>query len=363
VARLLFSQAFPKMPIFKGSGYKIGLQRLSTGNRNWLLDTIGVGQKTAMSAALIRLPRYAFESNLHKLIAILGFGDDRQFIQIDFQAVQYYIPCAILAIVAKIKWWESLGKKWEFINFQQNPASRYFQRMDFCAVLGWELEEKFSRHPDSDDFVPIARVPPIYQDVAPVATRLASCIDPCKGEAFRLLEYASSEAILNARQHAGGQGFVSGQYSPTKEIARMGVADCGIGIRNSFKFNLSPHYRDGMSELEALLLALRPEVSSTSHLRNMYGRSPNRGVGLSMMRELMSQTLGFMSLISGDSWWCQEGRKSPRAGVLPYGKRFAGTVCGVAFRRDQIDNWFDMLKQARIALGLQPPENMDRLFL
>ena len=165
-----------------------------------------------MPSAIIRLPRYAFESNLHKLIAVLSAADEAESIRIDFGAVQYYIPCAILSIVAKIKTWDSLGKEWEFVNFEQNPVSRYFQRMDFCTVLGWELRERFSRHSESGDFVPIMKVSPHAHDVDVIATRLAECIDPDQGETFRLLQFASGEAILNARQHSWRDGFVSGQY-------------------------------------------------------------------------------------------------------------------------------------------------------
>jgi len=316
-----------------------------------------------MSSAFIQLPRWAFECNLHKLIAVLGSADEAESIRIDFGAVQYYIPCAILSIVAKIKTWDSLHKKWEFINFEQNPVSRYFQRMEFCSVLGWELKEEFSRRLGSEDFVPIARVPSLEQDVAGISTRLASCIEPAQGELFRLLQFSSSEIILNAKQHAAGEGFVSGQYAPAKRLARIGVADCGIGIRNSFKYNDSRHYRPEMSELDALLLALQPRVSSTNHRPSMYGHSANFGVGLSMMRQLMAQSLGFMVLISGDSWWYQESQKSPQYGAFPGHLRFDGTICGVAFQRDQIDNYPLMLKAARIALGLQEPDDLDNIFI
>jgi hypothetical protein len=53
-------------------------------------------------------------------------------------------------------------------------------------------------------------------------------------------------------------------------------------------------------------MALKPEVSSTTHLRTNYGHSPNTGVGLSMMKELTALSLGEMALISGDTWWYQK---------------------------------------------------------
>ncbi|MEO6053339.1 MAG: hypothetical protein ABIP97_04935, partial [Chthoniobacterales bacterium] len=201
------------------------------------------------------------------------------------------------------------------------------------------------------------------QDVAPVASRVAGCVDPCRGEAFRLLEFASSEAILNARQHSGGAGFVSAQYAPKKELARIGVADCGIGIRASFQRNESPFYKKGMTELDALLLALKPEVSSTTHLRTAYGSSPNKGVGLSMMLNLMSQSLGYMCLISGEAWWYKEGQDQAKYGVFRNGKRFEGTICAIAFQRGQIDNYFEMLERARNELKLKSDKPVGNIFI
>jgi hypothetical protein len=42
--------------------------------------------------------------------------------------------------------------------------------------------------------------------------------------------------------------------------------------------------------------------------------------------------------------------------------RFDGTICGVAFQRHQIDNYLSMLKAARIALGLQEPDDLGKSF-
>lgn len=304
-----------------------------------------------------------FENNLRSLLDVLALGDHADRIDLDFQSVRYYVPGGIVAVVAKIKRWQMNGKEWRFTNYEENENFGYFQRMDVCNILGLNLRENFSRHSGSEDFVPVVRVPPSDQDVGPIASKLSACVDPNRGDTFSLLQFVTSEAVLNARQHSGGEGFVSAQFAKSKETARIGVADCGIGILESFRSNESPFYKQGMTEEQALLLALKPEVSSTTHLKTPYGHSPNRGVGLSMMRELMALSLGAMTLVSGNSWWFQSAQRAPMFGTFKHGRRFDGTVLAVAFLRSQIEDYFEMLKQARLKLGLQVPDDVGKIFL
>lgn len=315
-----------------------------------------------MASIRISLPRLAFEANLRQLVEQMGQADGCCSVEIDFSRVEYYIPAAIVAVIAKLKWWETQGTAWQLVNYDQNPVFTYFQRMNFCTILGVDIPENFSRHDPQDNFVPIIAVPAADHDVAPVASRVAACVDPSRGEPFKLLEFASSEVILNARQHSGGPGFTSAQYGPKREIARIGVADAGVGIIESFRRNRSPHYVDGMGDLDGIHLAIRPEISSTTHLPTAYGHSPNRGVGLSMMRELVAQSFGYMSMISGRAWWYQDGSEEPVSGLLAHGRSFQGTICAIAFQRPQIADHVEMLRRARIGIGLQTDDNMDSLF-
>lgn len=84
-----------------------------------------------------------------------------------------------------------------------------------------------------------------------------------------------------------------------------------------------------MSDTEAIELAILPNVSSTADVRTPYGKSPNLGIGLSMLRELVRQTFGHMVVLSGTGWWMQDGRSPSRRGRLPGGGKFAGTVCSI----------------------------------
>ena len=173
---------------------------------------------------------------------------------------------------------------------------------------------------------------------------------------------ASGEAMLNCKQHSRGRGFVAAQYAQKRDLARIAVGDCGRGILASFRENDSPHYREGMTDKDSLALALRPYVSSTTHLRSPYTLgSPNFGVGLHMLRSLMTASHGYMFLASGESWFYQDGTESALIGKLKRGCEFKGTICSVAFQRGQIDDYQRMLSDARATLPLRINEQVARL--
>ena len=82
-----------------------------------------------------------------------------------------------------------------------------------------------------------------------------------------------------------------------------------------------------------------------------------------MVRELMQESLGHMLLISGRSWWWQDGKKAQTMGGFSNDRAFDGTVCAVAFQRAQIHNYGEMLKAAKDALGLTACKTPDNLFI
>ena len=314
----------------------------------------------------MRLPKYVFEDNLPHLLAMLAGGDrDRaQALPIDFASVTYYIPAAIVAIIAQLRRWQAEQRPFELVNYRENPAFRYFQRMDFFARLGFDLPEDFHRHAEVGQFVPVREIGLTEPDPQIVATDCARCIVDAQThqDAFHLIQYSAGEVILNCRQHSEAVGYVSAQYSPRQDLLRLGIADAGIGILESFARSHSPHYRAGMTDEDGLALALRPRVSSKTHLPTLYGRPPNVGVGLSMLSALCEETMGEMFLASGCSWWHKSGHRPPVAGTLRNALSFGGTVCSIGFKRREVDSYLRMLAQARVQLGLQPAMPLDTLF-
>src|SRR5438874_487331 len=126
-----------------------------------------------------------------------------------------------------------------------------------------ELRVDFSR---VTYFIPVA--------IAALVARIDLALR--RGQAF---VPAGLEHCENLRQHAGQRGFVCAQYSQKQDRARIGIADSGIGIYESFRQSSSPRYREGMDDLQTIELAMAPWSSSRAHLKGAYGESANKGVG------------------------------------------------------------------------------------
>jgi hypothetical protein len=312
---------------------------------------------------VLTLPKWVFEEHLLHLVAKLAQADSQANPVVDFGQVKYYIPAGIVAVASRLRKWSDQGKKFSLEGLE-NPVMQYFHRMNFFASMGLNIPESFQRH-ESANFVPLNEVSEKSGKTEELAVAMAKCISPNQepDDIFRIIEYASSEIILNCKQHSKGVGFISAQYAQKHDFARIAIADNGIGILESFKSTESPHYRPGMTDASAIQLSIQPEVSSKTHLKHPYGHSPNRGVGLSMLQQLVHQTFGFMIVVSGRGVLFQDGRKPPIIRTLPEDANFTGTLCSAAFKRKEVDNYGQMLKEARIALGLQPPEDTAKLFV
>lgn len=311
-----------------------------------------------MNRAVI-LPTYVMDFDLPKLLASLSLPSATTSVDIDFQRIKYYVPAAVVAVMAAIRHWRDSGKDVAFVNWEECEAVRYLQRMDFFSTLGLDIPETFQRHDSGGDFLPIREIKARTAfPVEDTAVEFARCIAPKHADLKSLLQYATSELMLNCIQHADGNGYVAAQYAPKYDMARIGIADCGIGMLESFRVSNSSFYSEGMTDADAIRKALAPEVSSKTHLPN----SPNRGVGLTIVRQLMERSMGRMVIASGRSWWYQDGSRRSVVGDFPPRIYIQGTLCSAGFQRDQIHMFYEMMREVRISLGLQTDDTFHDLF-
>lgn len=317
---------------------------------------------------VIRLPAVVYEQNLARLLSTLArHSEDGQPLVLDFGAVRYWMPAAIVALCAMIDSWVDQGREVAFQNHETCEAFQYLQRIDFFQHLGWEFPEKFTRHNPGTSFVAIEKVElgnVGFHD--PIAGKVASVIagtTDSHDEIFQLIQFSVGEIVANVRQHAGRHGFISGQYVERRGWARIGIADCGVGILESFRQNESPHYRKGMTHLHALEKAMQPWVSSRKHLRiGPYGESPNRGIGLKMILRMCMEAGGQMLVVSGDAFFHQAGSGKPTLELLPGEATLPGTVVSILFDRGQIGTFQELLRSARDAVSLTSEHDDTNLF-
>lgn len=309
----------------------------------------------------ISLPSYAYEQDLPGLLDRLGAGDAADKIMVDFSRVTFWTPGALVALLAKLHTWDAQKKDLTLDLTNKCPAFRYLQRINFFAVCGLRVAENFSRHDAGSRFVELRQLGgKEATDVAELSTDIAYCLfpeadvdDPEQSGLFDVLQYSVSELANNVLQHAKAPGFVSAQYTGKTDLIRVAIADRGIGVLRSFAENNSPLYKPEWTDTDAIVTALKPKVSSKLHLPSPWGEPVNAGVGLTLMKEICLQTGGHFFLASGNGTFLQlSGSEIPQQKLLP--SRYQGTVCVLAFVREKVKSFPDLMHQVKTSVGLLP---------
>lgn len=283
--------------------------------------------------------------------------EGKEEIRLNFDGVKYWIPAAIATMCAMVNRWTSQGRKVGVVNLEACPARGYLQRMDFFDRIGLTLPEDFQRRTPGTSFVELQQIlPGIARLHDPVARRLGSCLagteDPTN-DVLRLAQFAIGEIVANCQQHAGKPGFVSAQYVGGRDWARIGMADYGMGVLEGFRQNAAPDYMEGMTDADALRLALQPWKSSKRHLKSgTYGESPNRGAGLTMIHSMIAESCGEFMIASGDAVARMVGSHPVKIETLDAGRSLPGTVVSILFKRGQIESFQDLLSHAQRAMNL-----------
>ncbi len=291
----------------------------------------------------IILPSNVFEDKMVNFLSLISNLQDVN--KIDIQNIRYYIPAAITSLLCNLV---STREKepWELIFETDSSGFRYFQRMNFFRFLfpNINLPERFNRHAPIN-FSPIIKIDNESNEKE-IADTITSTIwgkrfltEEEKPNICAPIQYAIGEIVRNVVQHSEGYGYIASQYYPTTGLIRIGLSDMGIGILESFKKNKSPYYDENDTHLSMLSKALKSRVSSKTHIplppySNGY---ENQGVGLTMLRNLAKITCGYFFIATGNAYVLSNGDNSDIEDV--FGGFFQGTVCSVAFNRNQLDKY------------------------
>ena len=320
-----------------------------------------------MSDCEIFLPARSSGTHIQDLLNQLGEGNSCQTIILNFENVKFYSPGAIVAMLAKGQGWVNQGKSVRLKNFYDCSAFQYLQRLNFFSMCGIELQEGFKRRNPQGRFVPIQKFGrDAERDCARISTQAAECIAPelvdCyeadETGLFDYVQYSISELTNNILDHSQSHGYLSAQFTEYDGIARVGIADCGIGVLASFRDSRSPHWYDGMTDRLAIQKALEPKVSSKSHRLGGWAGDPvNAGVGLTLLKDVCKITGGDFVAVSGT------GVVSLRHALdLPKSNAFNGMLCELSFPRAQVTNFFTLLERAKREAGLMSGNSFESNF-
>jgi hypothetical protein len=218
---------------------------------------------------------------------------------------------------------------------------------------------------------PLLVTPPLFEfdwatgKLETVASALASVCAPGGYEprgSYPLVQYCCGELFSNCRQHARANAFAFADFDAERDLVRFAVADCGLGLKQSFVQNESPHVHPAVDDVDAVKIALKPGISSTTRARHPYSRSPNFGVGLSMVREFTLLAGGHFFIQSRQAWLNETAGKLPSQGVCQRGAGWPGTLVNAAIPRTGCGEYLDMLRGAHRALGLTDDPTGNNMF-
>lgn len=315
----------------------------------------------------LRLPAVVYDNTLPFLVNALGSHAGQSApgepLVLDIQHVRFYTPGAIATLLATIRHWRNQRCEVRLLNAECAPAYSYWRRMDFFTHCGIALAEPFVRRDSKGRFVSLKRISATDKGrVDAIAQEIAGCLfpdqagldDPDQTGPFDLVVYATAELINNVLQHARAEGFVLAQVYPNQNVVRLAIADCGIGIRGSFKENQTPFWDVAINDLDAVQLALKPKISSKTHVSSGWDMGAvNAGVGLSIVKELARDTGGIFTLASHAGFHQHnhlERHEEPTELTLPV--PFPGTLCVLQVSKSELISNQQLLMRAKQRLRL-----------
>ncbi|MBN1472965.1 MAG: hypothetical protein JW925_14415 [Syntrophaceae bacterium] len=189
------------------------------------------------------------------------------------------------------------------VDIQQIRSLPYLIRMRLFDYLHVNPGIQITEHESSGRFIPLTQIKSnqdlqkFITDVIPLLHSAPEYVTPIK--------YVISELVRNVLEHSKSKNgaFVCAQYFKNTKRVGIGIADCGIGIRNA----ISASYKVNSDE-QALTLALTPGITGTT--RKLGGTEANAGAGLFFVKGIAKISRNFFMLYSGSSTF--KLRKTPR---------------------------------------------------
>lgn len=271
---------------------------------------------------------------------------------IDFSQVRRITPVGLVTLAASITRWHRNHVAVLYEGIIECQIRDYLQRMDLFKVIGFDMNETFTRHNSRGRFVPVRL---IDHRVDEIGYDIALCLAPGGDDyghplcgLYDVVWYVFTELGNNVRQHSRGTGYAAAQVERHEGLVKIAIADNGQGIRQSF-IDAELQWADALDDAQAIEKAIEPKISSK-------GQPANEGVGLTLVFRLIQLAGGWMLVASGSGYVLLDSKGNRKVGRLPKSGAYDGTVVALTFRQDKVRDFARLLEQAKIETGLlQPP--------
>lgn len=233
-------------------------------------------------------------------------------------------------------------------------SGHYLDRMGLFEVLGQESPFKITRHEPSGRFIPLSQIRTAEEQTRFITDMIPLLhLEPNQSDAIK---YVVGEMVRNVLEHAASTtgAFVAAQYYLKSNMVRIGIADAGIGIRESISQSWPVS-----TDAEAIVEALKPGVTGTT--RREGGTDANAGAGLFFIKSMAMVARNYFVLYSGSGLFKLLKRdlrikgfprlhSDPRRDMHSLSNdnpRFEGTVVAMDISLDQTQEFRVMLSAIR----------------
>jgi anti-sigma regulatory factor (Ser/Thr protein kinase) len=237
-------------------------------------------------------------------------------------------------------------------------SKHYLVRMGLFDLLGISSGIIIQEHEPAGRFIPLTRIRTPSE-----LTRFITEMIPLlhlEPEQAKTLGYIISELARNVIEHAQAEdgALLCAQYYKKSNSIRIGIADTGIGIRETICRS-----HPASTDLEAIRLALMPGITGTTAREG--GTDQNAGAGLFFIKSIASVNKDFFVVYSGDGFYKllrKNSSKRMRLNADPFLDRHSqggsspmpnwrGTVVGVDISLDQTAEFSRLLDSIRETYG------------
>lgn len=237
----------------------------------------------------LHLPHGAFLGNFDQFIQ--GFDpSDHEKLSITAADKWLWIHPLCLSMIAALA--TNLDKKNIRCKKITAKSGHYLERMGLFKFLGIKSGMHISQHDSSGRFIPLTQIKN-STDLTKFITEMVPLLhlEPKQVEPIR---YIISELGRNVFEHARTtQGaFLCAQYYTKSNAIRIGIADTGIGIRESLG-----HSYPTTDDMEAIELAMMPGITGATSRAG--GTELNAGAGLFFIKSIAYTNRNFFVIYSG----------------------------------------------------------------
>jgi len=230
-------------------------------------------------------------------------------------------------------------------------SKHYLERMCLFKLLRVESDMTVTEHEPAGRFIPLTQVIDSEQ-LSQFITEMIPLLHLSPRHA-EPIKYVVSELIRNVIEHSLSENgaIVAAQYYKKSNTIRIGIADTGIGIRESINQSYNTK-----NDLEAIQLALTPGVTGTT--RKEGGTEFNAGAGLFFIKSIAKVNKTFFVVYSGNTMYKllkPRGKKmvlyadplKDRHSIAADLSFWQGTIVGIDIDLDETEEFSSLLDLIR----------------